>query len=97
MSKFGYLGDMDEDDWETDSVSEEQMKKSIKMMQRYMGLYQTGELDEMTMMMMDKPRCGVRDVSPNAVVAGGENTINGGPLSYQHFGQRWDQTEITFR
>ncbi|XP_022102198.1 collagenase 3-like [Acanthaster planci] len=96
MSKFGYLGDMDEDDWNTGSVSEKQIKKSIKMMQKFMGLHQTGELDEMTMMMMKKPRCGVRDVQPSEVLVE-ENSTNVGPLSYQHFGQRWDQTEITFR
>ncbi|XP_038055508.1 matrix metalloproteinase-18-like [Patiria miniata] len=94
MSKYGYMGDMDEDDWNTDSVSDKQMKKSIKMMQKFMGLKATGELDEMTMMMMDKPRCGLPDVPPSSATP---NDTQTGPLSYNHFGRRWGKQEITFR
>ncbi|XP_033628426.1 stromelysin-3-like [Asterias rubens] len=98
MSAYGYMRKMDDDDFNTDKISAKKMKKSIKMMQKFMGLKETGELDEMTMMMMEKPRCGVADMTPPSTKGNTtRSNYTGGPLDFSHFGQRWDKLDITFR
>lgn len=56
--------------------------KALKMMQRQMGLEETGELDEPTVDAMKQPRCGVPDVA-------NYKTFDGD--------LKWDHNDITYR
>ncbi|KAF2363390.1 Hemopexin-like repeat protein [Trinorchestia longiramus] len=62
MQQFGYVP-------QSDSTSgfiftSESLKESIKTVQKFGDLPQTGELDDVTLQLMKSPRCGVPDVSP---------------------------------
>ena len=39
-----------------------QLKDALKKLQSFGGIEQTGELDKATMELMEKPRCGVKDI-----------------------------------
>uniref|UniRef100_A0A3B3WC35 Peptidase metallopeptidase domain-containing protein n=1 Tax=Poecilia mexicana TaxID=48701 RepID=A0A3B3WC35_9TELE len=56
--------------------------KALKMMQRQMGLKETGKLDKPTLNAMKRPRCGVPDVA-DYVVYGGV--------------RKWDHNNITYK
>lgn len=43
-------------------ISNEEMERAIKMMQKYASIPQTGKMDRLTMKMMRAPRCGMPDV-----------------------------------
>ena len=43
-------------------VSQDSLVNYIKEFQSFAGLPQTGDLDEETVRMMNKPRCGVKDI-----------------------------------
>ena len=43
-------------------MSQEAFKNYIMEFQSFAGLPQTGDLDEETVMMMNRPRCGVKDI-----------------------------------
>ncbi|XP_014835540.1 PREDICTED: matrix metalloproteinase-9-like [Poecilia mexicana] len=65
-----------------DFKSKVSIAKALKMMQRQMGLKETGKLDKPTLNAMKRPRCGVPDVA-NYLVAGGIH--------------KWDHNDITYR
>uniref|UniRef100_A0A087X893 Matrix metalloproteinase-9 n=1 Tax=Poecilia formosa TaxID=48698 RepID=A0A087X893_POEFO len=78
LKKFGYI----ETEQHGDFRSKVSIAKSLKMMQRQMGLKETGELDKLTLEAMKRPRCGVPDVA-NYNLFGGE--------------PKWDHNDITYR
>uniref|UniRef100_A0A3B3VFS4 Matrix metalloproteinase-9 n=1 Tax=Poecilia latipinna TaxID=48699 RepID=A0A3B3VFS4_9TELE len=78
LKKFGYMATEQHGDFR----SKVSIAKSLKMMQRQMGLKETGELDKLTLEAMKRPRCGVPDVA-NYNVYGGE--------------PKWDHNDITYR
>jgi hypothetical protein len=57
LSKFGYM----DHKGGPFNMTPSQMKPMIMDYQRFMGLSETGTLDEETMGMMNMPRCGVAD------------------------------------
>lgn len=58
------------------------LKDTLKKMQKFFGLPQTGELDQSTIETMRKPRCGNPDVA----------NYNFFPRK-----PKWDKTQITYR
>lgn len=56
LQKYGYLPRG------SNQISSESLKDALKSMQRMAGLEETGELDERTKRMMERPRCGHPDV-----------------------------------
>nr|XP_020476317.1 matrix metalloproteinase-9 [Monopterus albus] len=79
LKKFGYLETQQHRSGFQSMVSTE---KALKMMQRQMGLEETGKLDKSTLEAMKQPRCGVPDVANYQTFAGD---------------LKWDHHDITYR
>ena len=59
MTKYGYLVPSDP---RTGNLRPKQdLEKAVKMLQRFAGLPETGQLDEATLKQMSQSRCGVAD------------------------------------
>ncbi|XP_028266235.1 matrix metalloproteinase-9 [Parambassis ranga] len=78
LKKFGYLDTLHRSGFQS-MVS---TSKALKKMQKQMGLEETGELDEATVEVMKRPRCGVPDV-------GNYKTFEGD--------LKWDHKDVTYR
>ncbi|XP_016523044.1 matrix metalloproteinase-9-like, partial [Poecilia formosa] len=78
LKKFGYI----ETEQHGDFRSKVSIAKSLKMMQRQMGLKETGQLDKPTLEAMKQPRCGVPDVANYNIYAGEP---------------KWNHSDITYR
>uniref|UniRef100_A0A3B3Y272 Peptidase metallopeptidase domain-containing protein n=1 Tax=Poecilia mexicana TaxID=48701 RepID=A0A3B3Y272_9TELE len=78
LKKFGYMVTEQRSGFK----SKVSIAKALKMMQRQMGLKETGELDKPTLNAMKRPRCGVPDVA-NYSIYGGVH--------------KWDHNDITYR
>ncbi|UYV80418.1 Mmp1 [Cordylochernes scorpioides] len=69
---------------------EDAIGQAIKEFQRFAGLNETGNLDNLTMAMMNTPRCGVRDR-----VGHGESARRRRRYALQ--GSKWRVTSLTYR
>ncbi len=78
LKKFGYMETLHRSGFQS-MVS---TAKALKMLQRQMGLEETGKLDEPTLDVMKQPRCGVPDVA-------NYKTFDGD--------LKWDHNDITYR
>ena len=59
LTRYGYLVN---DDPRTGNLrSQQDLEKAVKMLQRYAGLPETGQLDAATIKRMGESRCGVPD------------------------------------
>ncbi|KAH9376619.1 hypothetical protein HPB48_005830 [Haemaphysalis longicornis] len=89
LERFGYMGDTSRNAvLPSDNLRTEQgFRSALKRMQRFAGLSPTGKLDEATMAMMKRPRCGVPDVIGHAERV----------RRYALQGAKWDKTELTWR
>lgn len=58
LQKYGY---MNESMGSANLISESSFKEAIRIFQRFVGLNETGNLDQNTVRMMSQPRCGNRD------------------------------------
>ena len=58
LTKFGYLKDKSSDQM----ASLVSIDSAVRDFQAFAGLEQTGVMDEETTVMMNTPRCGVKDV-----------------------------------
>ncbi|KAM4622374.1 matrix metalloproteinase-9 [Discoglossus pictus] len=76
LQRFGYML------LEQGSDGQVSLRKALSLMQKRLGLEETGELDAGTMAAIKAPRCGVPDV-------GNYNTFEGE--------LKWDHTDITYR
>ncbi|XP_013774418.1 matrix metalloproteinase-2-like [Limulus polyphemus] len=84
LSKFGYLP-------QTDLASRElrnetQLRDAIRQMQRFAGIKETGELDEGTIALMKRRRCGMPDL------IGSSERIK----RYAIQGQKWSKNLLTW-
>ena len=61
LSKFGYL--VDSDPRSGTLRSKDDLEKAVRLLQRYAGLKETGQIDAATIKLMSKDRCGVPDFS----------------------------------
>ncbi|XP_032833281.1 72 kDa type IV collagenase [Petromyzon marinus] len=77
-----YLKNLGYTETRNDSSSMVQLPSSIRKMQRFFRLAETGELDAATVAVMKKPRCGVPDVA----------AYNLFPRK-----EKWDQEQLTYR
>ncbi|KAJ7314091.1 hypothetical protein JRQ81_006026 [Phrynocephalus forsythii] len=60
LTRYGYLPQPDP--WAAHLQTREEFTSAIKTMQRFAGLPTTGELDQKTLAMMNKPRCSLPDI-----------------------------------
>lgn len=84
--KFGYIAKSD-----SNSVSlrsERQLKESISLMQSFANLEPTGLIDEKTLELMKRRRCGVPDFFSTSV-----HRIK----RYALQGSKWNRTDLTWR
>ena len=70
-------------------LSQDGLKQFIKEFQSFAGLPQTGDLDSETVEMMNRPRCGVKDI------VGHSSTTRKKRYALQ--GSRWKVKNITYR
>lgn len=78
LKRYGYIDTLKRSGFQS-MVS---TSKAVKRMQRQMGLEETGELDQSTLAVMKKPRCGVPDVA-------NYKTFDGD--------LKWDHNDVTYR
>ncbi|XP_076345485.1 matrix metalloproteinase-25-like [Tachypleus tridentatus] len=84
LDKFGYLPSSD---FQTGNLrTDEQLRKAIKLMQKFGGINETGEMDEATVKLMNRKRCGMPDlIGPSDRVK-----------RYALQGQKWETTHLTW-
>ena len=62
LMKYGYMDTPIQHDKAAPLLSRDGLRDYILEFQAFAGLPQTGDLDEMTVELMNTPRCGVKDV-----------------------------------
>ena len=88
LTKYGYLP---QSDLETGAQrTEQQLTDAVRNLQFFAGLNVTGNLDQNTLQLMTKPRCGVPDVTYN----GYRNRRTIRVKRYNLQGQRWSRTSL---
>ena len=106
MQKYGYIPPPTHPADEMPKMNPRKTKKTIQKMQMMMGVEMTGELDDVTMAMINKPRCGVHDPVQNLTMPPDDHEGNGNralsietgePLNFMHTNNRWPTTDITYR
>ncbi|XP_067132303.1 matrix metalloproteinase-2-like [Centruroides vittatus] len=84
LTKYGYLP---QSDLQTGNLrTESQLKEAIKLMQRFGNIPQTGVIDNMTLKLMKRKRCGVPDL------IGTSERVK----RYALQGQKWPKTNLTW-
>lgn len=89
LTRFGYMDPASTNPNSGALLSAESVEKSIMDFQAFAGLNQTGQLDAVTVKMMNTPRCGVKD----RVGFGSEARRK----RYALQGSRWRVRDITYR
>ncbi len=70
LLKYGYFDEDLASKTDGEPLTPEEEKNAVRSMQRMAGLPATGEMDEVTAEMLNKPRCGVKDGNPRHVIKG---------------------------
>ncbi|XP_064105369.1 matrix metalloproteinase-20-like [Macrobrachium nipponense] len=89
LTKFGYMDPASTNPNSGALLSVESVQKSIMEFQAFAGLNQTGQLDDATIQMMNKPQCGVKD----EVGYGSEARKK----RYALEEKKWSSTYLTYR
>lgn len=84
MKKYGYIEEGPED--AEALYTEEGLSDTIKILQKFGDVPQTGIIDNKTLSLLTKPRCGVQDVIRNKRTKRFAAVRSGG----------WKKREITF-
>lgn len=87
LTKFGYIESSS--GVRSSLLTENALTSAVKEFQRFAGLNQTGIVDNETMVMMNTPRCGVKDK-----VGRGNNARR---KRYALQGSRWRVKELTYK
>ncbi|XP_068684571.1 uncharacterized protein [Montipora foliosa] len=88
LTRYGYLVN---DDPRTGNLrSQQDLEKSIKMLQRYAGLKETGQMDADTIKLMGKSRCGVSDF-------GRSDNNKRRKKRFTLQGSYWQKKDLTYR
>lgn len=77
--------------------TEEQLKQSMKELQCFGGIPQTGLLDNATIELMQRPRCGLPDHSTNSICFPKSNHTRRRQRRYVIQGQKWSTNDLTWR
>ncbi|XP_076339463.1 matrix metalloproteinase-2-like [Tachypleus tridentatus] len=84
LDKFGYLTPSS---FQTGNLrTDEQLKESIKLLQRFGGINETGIVDQATINLMNRRRCGMPDL------IGLSDRVK----RYAIQGQKWERTDLTW-
>lgn len=86
LSQYGYLTPAPEGGGYL--RTEDKLREAVAMMQRFGGLPQTGVLDGRTLALLERPRCGMPDLSPGERVRRRRYAVQG---------QKWTKKELTWR
>ncbi|XP_078615592.1 matrix metalloproteinase-20-like [Branchiostoma floridae x Branchiostoma japonicum] len=89
LQRYGYVR-MVRPDNNITMMDSNQTGQAIRMFQRFANLNMTGKMDEPTMEMMSRPRCGVRDMD-------GTNSLVRRRRRYALLGSKWTIRDITYR
>merc|ERR1711892_1264411 len=91
LSKYGYIQPANGTQaLVTGDRIKEYVTSAVKDFQAFAGLNQTGELDDLTVELMQTPRCGVRDIIGHGATARRKKR-------YVLQGSRWRVNELTYR
>jgi len=93
LMKYGYMDEMDHHHHHKSAnlISKDGLKKYIMEFQQFAGLNITGELDEITVKMMNMPRCGLKDK------VGMKMTNHTRSKRYALQGSRWRVKDLTYK
>ena len=91
LSKYGYIQPTNGTQaLVTEDKIKEYVKSAVKDFQAFAGLNQTGDLDPITVELMETPRCGVRDIIGHGATARRKKR-------YVLQGSRWQVKDLTYR
>ncbi|XP_018010336.1 matrix metalloproteinase-2 isoform X2 [Hyalella azteca] len=90
LDKFGYMNSTATNPENGALLSEAAVRQAILDFQAFAGLNQTGNLDQETVEMMNRPRCGNRDI-----IGHGPNTRRRKRYALQ--GSRWRVRDLTYQ
>lgn len=74
-----------------------QLKEAIKKMQRFAHLPATGRLDNVTLALLTRPRCGAPDLSPFGPGAESGLLASARAKRYVLQGTKWPNPDLTWR
>ncbi|XP_038056479.1 matrix metalloproteinase-14-like [Patiria miniata] len=97
LQKYGYMGQPDPN--ANELISEIDVRQAVMLMQRFSHLPMTGEIDEETARMMNKPRCGLPDLpsrNRDSRWYGTRGYRGGRARRYLAEGVRWYKQELTY-
>lgn len=90
LTKYGYLP---QSDLETGNLrTGDQLREAIRTMQRFGNIPHTGELDDATRRLMERPRCGNLDIIPDSTGFVTNNRVR----RYALQGVKWQKTDLTW-
>jgi hypothetical protein len=97
LIRFGYMAP-DGDPGPRDEYTRA-LERSVLLFQRYAHLPATGRLDIATLKLLSSPRCGVKDIPPEALA---EALVNAGdeatdPFTFRFNTQPWQNYNLTYR
>ena len=69
LMKYGYMDEVSSSPRSASLLHPDVMRNSIAEFQRFAGLAETGDLDDVTLEWMQKPRCGVKDLVGHGATA----------------------------
>ncbi|XP_072018749.1 stromelysin-1-like [Amphiura filiformis] len=87
MKKYGWMPPPDPE--ASELITEMEMRRSIAHMQRFFRLPVTGQMDDKTMKLMQRPRCGVPDVDVD------QNGFRSRRYSINQ-NLKWGKTDLTY-
>merc|ERR1719186_942207 len=87
LMRFGYMSPLST----RSNLQDDSMGDAVKMFQEFAGLEMTGEMDNATKVMMEMPRCGVRDIGDN------NYGVRHRSKRYILQGSKWKNNKMTYR
>ncbi|XP_075469260.1 matrix metalloproteinase-25-like [Ascaphus truei] len=89
LTRYGYLPAPDP--YSAQQQTLEGLRASVRSMQRFAGIPETGELDDETVQMMQRPRCSLPDI------IGTSELMRRRRKRYALVGTVWEKKELTWR
>lgn len=89
MEAYGYIPNSQDG---LNLLSADELTKSIKQMQKFAALPQTGVVDQATLRKMRMPRCGLPDV-----IAEQPNSSLRRQKRFTVYGPKWTKVPVTWR